>query len=329
MGPLPLYPHLGNSIGRLFVRFSWSNEIDDPNEPARIVNRLESTAIGCAWLLGPLARAALAAGGRLDLAAAGPARAIRMLGRQPMDAVEDDRVMMIYLACWAMAPDGPHGFADLVNELHPAELKLFIDRLDDRQAKSRQPASPEAGQAELLAIIAEEEERLEVVLEQHLERDETVDPALLFDGSEEGERLRRYEATCDRGLIRVLAALRQRRRDGEAGATASGPRTRDNGRATSRPRQDDAGDRAALLARLLSSMAGNGTVTNEANGRASVAGGEPTPTSATRLRSPAGRDERSQRPVGSRASRTRTRSGTAPPPARTTRPAGRRRRRKP
>ena len=67
-----------------------------------------------------------------------------------MDAVEDDRVMMIYLACWAMAPDGPHGFADLVNELHPAELKLFIERLDDRQAKGRQPASPEAGQAELL-----------------------------------------------------------------------------------------------------------------------------------------------------------------------------------
>ena len=27
--------------------------------------------------------------------------------------------MMIYLACWAMDPDGPHGFDDLVNELQP------------------------------------------------------------------------------------------------------------------------------------------------------------------------------------------------------------------
>ena len=51
-----------------------------------------------------------------------------------MDAVEDDRVMTIYLACWAMAPNGPHGFDDLVNERQPAELKLLIERLDDRQA---------------------------------------------------------------------------------------------------------------------------------------------------------------------------------------------------
>ena len=123
--------------------------------------------------------------------------------------------MTIYLSCWAMAPDGPHGFDDLVNELQPAELKLFVERLDDRQAKGRQPASPEAGRAELLALIAEEEEHLEEVLEQHLERDETVDPALLFDGSEEGERLRRYEATCDRGL-----------HAGAGGAEAAPPRRR-------------------------------------------------------------------------------------------------------
>ena len=152
----------------------------------------------------------------------------------------------------------------------------MIDRLDDRQAMSRRPASPEAGEAEVLKIIAEEEERLEEVLEQHLERDETVDPALLFDGSEEGERLRRYEATCDRGLLRVLAALRQRRRDAEAGATAS-PGRGSNGKATSRPRQEDAGDRAAVLARILSSISGNGSVTNEANGHECGGCADPAP----------------------------------------------------
>ena len=145
MGPLPLYPHLGNSIGRLFVRVSGSNEIDDPNEPARIVSRLESTAIGCAWLLDRWRELRSLLDDGWDWQPPDRLKAIRMLGRQPMDAVDDDRVMMIYLACWAMAPDGPHGFADLVNELHPAELKLFIERLDDRQAKARQPASPEAG----------------------------------------------------------------------------------------------------------------------------------------------------------------------------------------
>ena len=266
VGPLPLYPHLGKGIGKLFTRVSWSEEINDPNEPARIVNRLESTAIGCAWLLDRWAELRQRLEDGWTLQPPERLKAIRLLGRQPMDAAQDDRVMMIYLACWAMDLNGPHGFQDLVNELQPAELKLFVERLDDREAMERRPADRASGKAELLAIVAEEEERLEAVLERHLERDETPDPALLFDGSEEGERLRRYEATCDRGLIRVLAALRQRRRDAEAGATATAE-ARDNGKAASRPRLDDAEDRAAVLARILSSMAGNGSATNEANGR--------------------------------------------------------------
>ena len=130
-----------------------------------------------------------------------------------MDAPQDDRVMMIYLACWAMDPNGPHGFDDLVNELQPAELKLWIDRLDDRQAKGRQPADPQAGEAELLKIIAEEEERLEEVLELHLERDEAggLEP-LLFDDSDSGERLRRYQLACNRTLLRILDTLERRQR---------------------------------------------------------------------------------------------------------------------
>ena len=227
LGPLPLYPHLGNNLGRNFVRFSWSDEIDDPNEPARILNRLEGTAIGCAWMLDRWRELRSLLENGWTWQPPDRLRAIRLLGQQPMDAVEDNRVMTIYLSCWAMAPDGPHGFADLVNELHPAELELFVARLDDREAKGRQPADPEAGRAQLLALIAGEEERLEEVLELHLERDAAVGlEPLLFDGSEEGERLRRYEATCDRGLIRVLAALRQRRRDGEAGAGAQCSRAR-------------------------------------------------------------------------------------------------------
>ncbi len=213
VGPLPLYPHLGKGIGKLFVRVSWSEEIDDPNEPARILNRLESTAIGCAWLLdrwGEL-RQRLETGGNWQP----PERlkAIRLLGRQPMDAPQDDRVMMIYLACWAMDLNGPHGFADLVNELQPAELKLWIDRLDDRRAMSRRPASPEAGEEEVLKIIAAEEERLEEVLELHLERDETagLEP-LLFDDSDSGERLRRYQLACNRTLLRILDTLERRQR---------------------------------------------------------------------------------------------------------------------
>ena len=169
--------------------------------------------MGCAWLLdrwGEL-RQRLEDGWTLQP----PERfkAIRLLGRQPMDAPQDDRVMMIYLACWAMDPGGPHGFQDLVNELHPAELKLWIARLDDREAMDRRPADRPSGQAELLKIVAEEEERLEEVLELHLERDEAggLEP-LLFDDSESGERLRRYQLACNRTLLRILDTLERRQR---------------------------------------------------------------------------------------------------------------------
>ncbi len=213
LGPLPLYPHLGNSIGRLFTRFSWSNEIDDPNEPARVVNRLESTAIGCAWLLDRWGELRVRLEDGWTLQPPERFKAIRLLGRQPMDAPQDDRVMMIYLACWAMDLDGPHGFQDLVNELHPAELKLWIARLDDREAMDRRPADRPSGKAELLKIVAEEEERLEEVLELHLERDEAVGlEPLLFDDSDSGERLRRYQLACNRTLLRILDTLERRQR---------------------------------------------------------------------------------------------------------------------
>ena len=164
--------------------------------------------------------------------------------------------MAIYLACWAMHPDGPHGFDDLVNELHPAELELFVERLDDREAMERRPADAQAGQAELLAIVAEEEERLEEVLELHLERDEAVDAALLVRRQRGGRA-----AASVRGDVRPGAAA------GAGGAEAAAPRrrggcdrdrgARDQGRRRAGRSEEDAGDRAAVLARLLSSMAGD------------------------------------------------------------------------
>ena len=217
LGPLPLYPHLGNSLGRLFVRFSWSNEIDDPNEPARIVNRLESTAIGCAWLLdrwGELRQ-------RLDdgwtWQPPDRLKAIRLLGRQPMDAADDDRVMMIYLACWAMDPDGPHGFDDLVNELHPAELKLFIDRLDDRQgdgAAAGESGGGRGGAAGRSSPRRRSGWRRCWSCTWSGTRRPGRQP-LLFDDSDSGERMRRYQLSGNRTLLRVLQTYYKVRREAD------------------------------------------------------------------------------------------------------------------
>src|SRR5207302_10614550 len=49
-GPLGLYPHAAPA-NEDTVRVSWSGDPDDPDDPARLLARLEATALGCAWLL--------------------------------------------------------------------------------------------------------------------------------------------------------------------------------------------------------------------------------------------------------------------------------------
>ena len=65
----------------------------------------------------------------------------------------------------------------------------------------------------------------------HLEHDEARG-ILEFDDSDVGERLRRYQASCDRTLLRVLETLRRRRREAEKSASP--------GRKPARPSQEEA-----------------------------------------------------------------------------------------
>ncbi len=216
-GPLGLYPHAAPAHGET-VRVSWSGDPADPDDPARLLVRLEASALGCAWLLerwGEL-RELLEDG--LVWQPHDRLKAIRLLGRQPLEAVDDQRVMAIYLACWAMEPGSAHGFTDLIPELTAKERPVYLDRLNAREPMAHMPAGPAAARAELLALIAEEEGRLEAALAGHLEREEAEAAAeQAFDATAYGERLRRYEQSNDRLLVRILETLRKRQE--AAGAT--------------------------------------------------------------------------------------------------------------
>jgi hypothetical protein len=218
-GPNCLYPHWHVTLGSP-KRISHSFEIDDPNDPARVVAQLETMVLRCAWMLdrwGEL-RAVLEDG--LKWQPPDRFKAVRLLGRQPLDGWEDERVMSIYLACWAMNPTGPHGFDDIMTELSAGERERYSDRLEGRDIIGRRPSDPEAGKAVLLALIDEEEARLEERLTALLQREEaSAAERLGFEDTIEGERLRRYQMTCNRTLLRIIETLRRRRRD--SGTTAS------------------------------------------------------------------------------------------------------------
>jgi hypothetical protein len=248
-GPTFFYPQFEITLGDP-KRVSWSGLIDDPDDPLRLVNRLEATAMGCAWLLdrwGEL-RDVLEQGQKWG--APDRFKAIRLLGRQPLDMDEDGRVMAIYLSCSAMEPPEGLAFKDLGNELHWNEQKRFNEWAGRRGVLGKIPADAEAGKAALLELVSEEEYRLEELLATLLERPlPSSDAASEFDASDVGERLRRYQATCDRTLLRVLETLRKRRKD--AGGSGS------QGRRSARPTRtgEETPDPLRGLAGLLSVVA--------------------------------------------------------------------------
>ena len=91
-------------------------------------------------------------------------KAIRLLGRQPLDALDDPRVMAIYLACAAMEPRGVHPLEDVRPEMSEEDWGRYRERAEERGATEKRLRSADEGLLVLLELVAGEEERLEVVL---------------------------------------------------------------------------------------------------------------------------------------------------------------------
>ena len=223
-GPVALYPQMIESDGMLRRR-SWNGQIDDPDDPARLVNRLESTAAGCGWMLDRWAelREVLEAG--LIWQAPDRFKAIRLLGKQPLDAATDWRVMRIYFASGAMNPAA--GWAS----------RTWPTRCSRSRRRSSWSGSGSAGAGRAAGRLrgrqggaARADRRGGGAAGGTAGRAPRANGAnrrTRFDAGDAAERLRRYQASCDRGLLRVLEALRKRHRDADrARAAHQRPRRR-------------------------------------------------------------------------------------------------------
>jgi hypothetical protein len=95
------------------LRTSFSGVADASDSPARLVKRLESSLAGCRWLLDRWAelRARLEPG--QSWLSPDKLKAIRLLGKQPLDAADDADVATIFLACHAIDPQCPSAFLEL------------------------------------------------------------------------------------------------------------------------------------------------------------------------------------------------------------------------
>jgi hypothetical protein len=209
---------------------SWPFDPDHPEYPAHIVAKLEATAAGCTWLLEKWA----ALGRLLDdgrrWQPVDRLRAIRLLGKQPLDAIADEQLVTIYLACHAMDPDGPDVFAEPLSDLCRPGMEARRQRQADKFAARRAEQGPRdaaAGRAALRAIIAAAVARVAALREVRAAAEAAgvadTSARLSYSGKEAVEWLRKHQATCSRSLYRAFDELRKLRKHFGAEAADLGP----------------------------------------------------------------------------------------------------------
>jgi hypothetical protein len=169
------------------------------------------TVAGCCWLLDRWAelRARLETGEVWT--APDQFKAIRLLGKQPLDAIDDPDVTLICLASAKLLPagKGADAFATIKNELRDCRLGNFEDEystyskeLSKRSFANLQPHDAGAAREALRALIDRQTARLKLIEARNQEA-ALADAAgaadrLAFDPSLEGDKLRRYQLSAAR-----------------------------------------------------------------------------------------------------------------------------------
>jgi hypothetical protein len=188
---------------------------EETDRPAALVLSLQSTLVGCEWMLGQRAAPkAILDAGQVWLPC-DKLKAVRLLGKQPIDAIDDRDVAMVFIAT-SVITGGPHWFWEISTELSEVDLGQFRNDAAARKFKSFKPKDVASAREALFSIIERATERLTLKAEVHRERARVIAalaPDLMaFEDGPEGERLRRFDLARSRGLSRSLEDLRKHRR---------------------------------------------------------------------------------------------------------------------
>jgi len=201
------------------------------DNPAAFLKGLESSAEGCRWLLDHW----MALRVLLDRISAWTYgdmfRVIRLLGKYPVEAINDPKLNAIFLAGDALLPGWAERFWKECKKCKPVHDPGFSDFGRWREIAER-PADAAAAITFFERLMDEQVAGLEELLEVH-EEIAGDDPAELadcesFDGSAEGERLRRSLTAQRRELRQTLELLmKMRKSEDNAHAACDGGNAKD------------------------------------------------------------------------------------------------------
>jgi hypothetical protein len=149
---LRFYPHWERDGG---PRTSGKHAPDDPNDPACILVELESTLTGCRWLLARWAELEERLTPGMALQSADKLKAIRLLGKQPLDAPDEPVVCFILLPAHVLYPRYSGPFYELECEFSEfeSEWHRFLSRIKDRPCKAVRPKSEAEARQAILSLV--------------------------------------------------------------------------------------------------------------------------------------------------------------------------------
>jgi hypothetical protein len=210
-GPTPLYgiePHY-RPKGK---KTSWNGEAVDTNDPAVLVRALEKSLLGCTWLrfrwLELKARAETSYWQGLDRL-----KAVRLLGFQPIDALEDERVAKIFVASYAIRTLGEHEYVELGGEMTPDRLAIYANAAMMRWPDLLPIEHETEGREALIKLVDQEIDHLDELLKAHaLNADAVAEKTLdrlRLDESPTGKYIRGYKLKATSAFYRGLEAARK------------------------------------------------------------------------------------------------------------------------
>ncbi len=216
LGPLTFYPTADDRFDDFrSPSTSYADKSDDPDRPAELLLRLQSTLAGCEWLIGQWAGLTAILDMGQPWLSSDKLKAVRLLGKQPFDALDHRDVAMMFLASWVLKPDKTWDW-EIATELNKEDTREFRNKAAIRELDSIKPQDPATARAMLAEMIERVTQRLALQADAHRERARLLaalaPDILAFDESVGGERLRRYELMSGRALARSLDELRKHRR---------------------------------------------------------------------------------------------------------------------
>ncbi len=193
---------------------SRNRKATDPNKPSRIVRRLEKTSAGCEFLVREWKRLRALAETGFWLAP-DRFRAARMLGRQPVDALEHREVAMIFVASRGIVRLGKNEFDDLRGDMDEHALDLFMLRVKARFSDLFHDSTVAECRKVLIDLADEHITRLSSKCARHIKK-ATANAARTIDKmgedqSPKGASATQLELKCMNTIKRLMAPYQKER----------------------------------------------------------------------------------------------------------------------